>query len=67
MFFSDELQEKILNFEYHSKEPLNETEKGSALGLTLSKEIVEKNNGNLTIATEGNITKISFTLPLSLL
>jgi two-component system sensor histidine kinase/response regulator len=65
MFFTKPLQEKIFKFEYHIDRPLDDAEKGSGLGLALSKELVEKNSGLFWITTDGNITEISFTLPLA--
>jgi signal transduction histidine kinase len=64
MFFTKSMQDKIFNFEYHLDKQLNDTEKGSGLGLALSKELVEKNRGLFSINADGNITEISFTLPL---
>lgn len=64
MFFTKSIQDKIFNFEYHLDRQLSDTEKGSGLGLALCKELVEKNGGLFWINADGNITEISFTLPL---
>jgi len=55
---------KLLRLDQNIKTPGTEDESGSGLGLILCKELVEKNNGALTITSEENIgTTISFTLP----
>lgn len=64
MFLSESIIKKILNFEYHMDRPLNESEKGSGLGLALSKELIEKNEGKFWIQTNENITEIHFSLPM---
>ncbi|MBK8396370.1 MAG: hybrid sensor histidine kinase/response regulator [Leptospiraceae bacterium] len=64
MFFTQAMQEKIFNFEYKSNQSFDDSEKGSGLGLALSKELVEKNGGKFWITTDENITEISFSLPV---
>lgn len=64
MFLTESIQKKIFNFEYHTDRPMNESEKGSGLGLALSKELIEKNDGEFWITTKDNITEISFSLLL---
>jgi signal transduction histidine kinase len=64
IFFTDALQQKVFNFEYHSDESMEDENRGSGLGLALTKELIEKNNGEFSIHANENLTEIKFSLPL---
>jgi CheY-like chemotaxis protein len=61
---SDTNRERIFNIARLFSTEGTKGEKGSGLGLTLSKQIVEKHNGNLWFySTEGKGSEFHFTLP----
>ena len=65
MGISRENISKILSEGFYSTNGTND-ERGTGLGLMLSKEFLEKNNGHLIIESEpGKGSTFSFTLPLA--
>ncbi len=58
--------DKLFKIDVHHTTKGTENEEGAGLGLILCKEMVETQNGRLTIESEpGKGTKVTFTLPIS--
>ena len=59
-------QEWIFEPFYQIDNPLTKERSGAGLGLTLVKQIIEKHNGNIRVASEyGKGSQFTFTLPLA--
>ena len=55
---------KLFQEFFRSTNPINETVKGTGLGLTLVKRIIEAHQGTIAVASEvGKGTTFTFTLP----
>ncbi len=60
---AEEAMQKLFGTEFYTT-PGTHLEKGSGLGLLLSKELIQKNNGKIWVqSTYGQGSKFSFTLP----
>ncbi len=56
---------KVFRIDVHHSKTGTDSETGTGLGLVLCKDLVEKNNGTLTLESEENIgSTFTFTLPL---
>ena len=63
---SAESVENIFHIDRRKKSLGTENEKGTGLGLVLSKEFMDKNNGKITVSSElGRGTTFTLILPLS--
>ncbi|GJQ63562.1 MAG: hypothetical protein SCALA702_26150 [Melioribacteraceae bacterium] len=63
---SEELQKSLLNSEYNTSNKGTDNEKGTGLGLLLSKEFIKLNGGKIELESkESEGSKFWFTLPLN--
>lgn len=63
---TDEIRQSILNTDFQKSKPGTENEKGSGIGLLLSKEFIKQNKGELRIVSEpGSGATFTFLVPAS--
>jgi signal transduction histidine kinase len=61
---SEEEVNQLFNIQTDVSKIGDHEEKGTGIGLILCKELVEKNNGRISVSSKpGNGTKFSFTMP----